>query len=96
MPCQQKTAAFAVFSAAFRLSPHGSVAYLRLQVILLTDHAHQVQLRFQEVDVLFGVFQDVTQQVAADWAPRSLRPTCLPTPIPYSAPRLTPRHSVKN
>ena len=37
---------------------------LRLQVVLKTDLADQLDLGFQEVDVLFGVVQDRLQQIA--------------------------------
>lgn len=40
------------------------LAHLRLQVVLQADLADQVDLRFEKVDVLFGVVQDLLQQVA--------------------------------
>ena len=45
---------------AFRLF----VIHLRLQVILQTDFRNQVFLRFQPVDVFFGVVQYVLEQFA--------------------------------
>lgn len=46
---------------SFRLRLH-----LRLQVVLNADLVDQLKLRFQPVDVLFGVVQDVDQNFAAD------------------------------
>ena len=42
----------------------GSVAHLRLQVVLQANFGNQFDLCFQKVDVFFGVFQDLLQQVA--------------------------------
>src|SRR6478735_7305878 len=42
------------------------LAHLRLQVVLQADLADQVDLGLEEVDVLFGVVQDLLQQVARD------------------------------
>lgn len=50
----------------------GSGTQLRLQVVLLADLAHQLQLRFQEVDVFLGVFEDVLKEVARDVVTRLL------------------------
>ena len=39
-------------------------AHLRLQIVLQTHLAHQLDLGFEEVDVLLGVVQNALQQVA--------------------------------
>ena len=40
------------------------LAHLRLQIILQPDLADQVDLRLQEVDVLFGVVENLLEQIA--------------------------------
>ena len=57
------------FSARFRGPIWRSVAllhiaHLRLQVVLQAHLADQIDLGFEEVDVLLGVVQDLLQQVA--------------------------------
>lgn len=45
--------------------PHSAqLAHLALQVVLQANLANQLNLGFQEVDVLFGVIEDFLQQVA--------------------------------
>src|SRR6476620_8352771 len=41
-----------------------NLAHLRLQIVLQPDLADEVDLRFEKVDVLFGVVQDLLQQIA--------------------------------
>ncbi len=43
--------------------PLSQLAHLALEVILDADLVDQVDLRFQEVDVLFGIVKDALQQV---------------------------------
>jgi hypothetical protein len=40
------------------------LAHLALQIVLQANFANQLNLGFQEVDVLFGVIEDLLQQVA--------------------------------
>ena len=49
-----------------RSSSSAGVAHLGLQVVLQAHLADQIDLGFQEIDVLFGVIQDLLQQVARD------------------------------
>lgn len=43
-----------------------AVAHLRLQVILQPDRLHQVELRFDEVDMFFLILQNALEDFAAD------------------------------
>ena len=40
------------------------IAHLALQIVLQADLVQQADLRFQEIDVFFGVVQNALQQVA--------------------------------
>lgn len=51
-------------SASTPLAAKTSRFHLRLQVVLLTDLVHQLQLGLEEVDVLLGVLQNALEQIA--------------------------------
>ena len=42
----------------------GALRHLRLQVILRADFLHQIELRFEPVDVFFLTFENVVEQLA--------------------------------
>lgn len=66
-PTQEKNGAAAPFSPWCVRRPaaaSGHFAHLRLLVVLQPDLVDQIDLGFQEVDVLFRVVQDVLQQIA--------------------------------